>query len=82
MLFHKTYETDEQKDAIIAKMSDLGFVPVSTEGLFVGKGHLLFDNGKPEPKPPKPFRDLGLEVDDLKARLTKVEEYYSERLTN
>ncbi len=68
MLLHKTYETEEEKETIIAQMVAKGFTQVSTEGVFGGEGHLLFDDGKPEPLP-KPVRDYGAEIDKIKAKL-------------
>ena len=62
MLIHKTYETTKDRDRIIAEMKNLGITQIPTEGLFIGKGHLLFDNGIPDIKP----RNLEMEIDILK----------------
>lgn len=59
MLLHKIYETEEEHSAIVAEMEAQGFTQVSTEGYFIGEGHLLFDDGKPEPPP---LRDYETEI--------------------
>lgn len=55
MLLHKTHKTKLEKETIIGSMIEAGFTQVSTEGYFIGDGHLLFDDGKPEPIPPEPL---------------------------
>ena len=69
MLIHKIYETTKDRDRIIAEMKNLGITQIPTEGLFIGKGHLLFDNNIPDIKP----RNLEAEINALKARFEKLE---------
>lgn len=73
MLQHKTYKTEKEKEAIIAEMVGRGFSQVSTEGYFIGEGHLLFDDGKPYiiPEPP---RDPLAEIDEIKAKIADYDE--------
>lgn len=55
MLYHRTYKTDEEMLSFIHHFVQvLGYERVSIEGKFVGEGHLLFDDGQPEPPPPPP----------------------------
>lgn len=51
MLFHKTYQTEEERLAIIAEMEAKGLTQISTDGYFIGEEHLLFDDGRLEPPP-------------------------------
>ncbi len=69
MIIHKVYQTEQEKQSIIATMTVRGFSQVSTDNYFIGEGHLLFDDGKPEPEPP---RDLAAEIDELKARIVST----------
>ncbi|MBA7529118.1 hypothetical protein ES705_21310 [subsurface metagenome] len=57
--------TDETREAIIAEQEALGFILVEDQRHFDGK-HLVFEDSKPP-------RDLAAEVDELKARVEKLE---------
>lgn len=75
MLVHKTYKTEEERLAIIAKMENTGFQQVSTEGYLIGEGHLLFDDGIPEPIP-EPSHSTHISIidaiDTSKARPVRI----------
>lgn len=74
MLFHKTYQTEKDRLDIIARMEAKGFTQVATDGYFIGEGHLLFEEGRPE-------RDLAAEIDELKAGQTEINEKLNLLLT-
>lgn len=57
--------TDETREAIIAEQEALGFTLIEDQRHFDGN-HLVFEDSKPP-------RDLAAEVDDLKARVEKLE---------
>lgn len=73
MLIHKTHKTLKERSTIIAEMEAKGFTSISTEGYFVGEGHLLFDDGKPDPEPIIQ-RDYGKEIDEMRADIRKLKE--------
>ena len=62
--------TEENRTSIIAKQEALGFRLFEDQIHFDGNWLLLTDEPYSEPLP---ARDLGKEIDDLKARIEKLE---------
>ncbi len=75
MLYHKTGKTVKERNAIVTDMLTLGLTQVSTKGHFIGDEHLLFDDGKPGPEPP---RDLAAEVTALTEKVAEIDKLREE----
>ena len=70
----KDFTTQEERQQIEADMVAQGWRLIETQYHFDGN-HLIFENDEPEPEPkpePEP-RDPLTEIDDLKARVERLE---------